>query len=153
MTLSQLIPCGDLKNLEYPSSEILAFTLDGISRQGKERLKVSHCHQSLFPSYKPPVPLTSTSSYCLHPTVSSLLQTEVRHWDLFQRLRAAASRTGTEIRHSGRRVICDLCQRSEKPEAEVGYLNPLQGLLNLSPKQLQRLIKTWLYLYRCFSKV
>ena len=123
--------------MECPPSETLAFTLDEVSRYG---LKGSRCAIVINLLQ---TPFTSASSHCLPPTISSLLQTEVRHWDLFQRFRAAASRAGTEIRHSGRRVIPDLCQRSEKPEAEVGYLNPPQGLLNLSPRQLQRLIKTW----------
>ena len=104
-----------------------------------ERLKVRHCHQSWSSRPLPPPPCRSAQDPAIVSDRSNYpLQTEVRHWGLFQRLRTGASGRGTEIRHSGRRVICDLCQRSEKPEPEIGYLNPLQGPWNLSPGRLQR---------------
>ena len=75
VTLSQLTPCGGLKNhLECPSLETPGFYPGkGGSRRTRERLKVCHCHQSLFPDYNSPQdpPIVSL--------LSDPLQTEVRH--------------------------------------------------------------------------
>ena len=113
--------------------ESMAFPLVGGSRREAWKVKsvpLSSILVFVVPSYPN---TTSRSCHCLAKICPTTNRGQT-HGGFVSKLEDKGRKIKNRDQTPWRRTQCDIWHRSEKPEAQIGNLIPIEGLLNLSPR-------------------